>query len=967
MSDDLKIKKGSMTKYLLAICLSTQVLTAWAQDDVDADDDNDTTTEESDDGAVLDRIQVTGSLLKREDFTSTSPMQVIDAETQFQAGQLTVADILQGTTVAAGTTQLNNQFNGFVVNGGTGVQTLDLRGLGDNRTLTLLNGRRPGGSGTRGAVNAVDLATIPTLAVTRFELVLDGSSSIYGSDAVAGVANIITRRSVDQTEINALAEVPLDSGGEFYQAGIITGVNFTNGAWTLSAEWNKREALTIGDRDFLSCTQDLVFDADTGARIDREDRSAIDDSLRGCNQLYADTVLDFDNGGRLIPTPDGRVIGPLDGYRPRENQRYDSPGGQAYYEDILNFDFVDNEMAINELERVNIYSTLDYSFGNVDWDADFLYSNRQTTTENWRQFFPTVVTGGYAEPYPHPELISAFIPVMPYPSNSEIDVDFYYFTTGLSGVLSTDNYWAWEVYGSYSYSDGDYSRNSILVETSGDWSDPRVTAPPLVDYLDPNILNGTDMMRLIDAVGVTNAGNTVYDQIQVVAILAGDLFQMPAGTFGTAIGLEYRDFSIDDQPSQLSQNDLLWGESSAGRTKGSNKVIEAFVEAEIPLVAGVTGVEDLTLNLSARAFDYDFGGNDWVWKAGLKWQIVPSFALRGTVGTSYRAPALFEQFLADQTSFANQTAVDACINWEEATNPNIRANCAADGIPGDYSGFPSTSARVIDGGGVDNLEAETSDSYTVGLVWTPEFANLNIALDYYNIEVNNQISQLGAASIVAGCYSGDNFPNAFCDLFTREPGNADFPYNIIDINDTFVNINQQTVEGVDLIGTWAGDFDWGTLDMELSVTRQLENVQRLFAPGSVEGFDDTDFVGRVGTPEWVSNFRTTFRWDDWSITYFLNYVSETDQSDVADEFDTYFGFENARYDIYMDDVFYHNLSVFYQQDNWDFLLGVNNLLDEEPDTVSTGVGLSRRGNVPVAASQYDLLGRRIFGRLNFRF
>src|SRR5699024_145761 len=152
--------------------------------------------------STLDRIEVTGSLLQREDFSSAAPMQVIDAETQFQAGQLSAADILQSSSVASGTTQMNNQFGGYVVQGGTGVQTLDLRGLGTSRTLTLLNGRRPGGSGTRGEVQAVDLSMIPDIAVSRFEIVLDGSSSIYGSDAVAGVANIITRRSVDRTELN---------------------------------------------------------------------------------------------------------------------------------------------------------------------------------------------------------------------------------------------------------------------------------------------------------------------------------------------------------------------------------------------------------------------------------------------------------------------------------------------------------------------------------------------------------------------------------------------------------------------------------------------------------------------------------------------------------------------------------------------------------------------------------------------
>jgi iron complex outermembrane receptor protein len=143
---------------LLAMLLAA-ANAAWAQEDADSEEEADETEESAD----LGRIVVTGSLLKREDFTSTSPMQVINADTQAMVGQLSVADILQSTTIAGGTTQWNNQFNGFVVQGGYGIQTLDLRGLGDQRTLVLLNGRRPGGSGARGQVNALDLSMIAAL------------------------------------------------------------------------------------------------------------------------------------------------------------------------------------------------------------------------------------------------------------------------------------------------------------------------------------------------------------------------------------------------------------------------------------------------------------------------------------------------------------------------------------------------------------------------------------------------------------------------------------------------------------------------------------------------------------------------------------------------------------------------------------------------------------------------------------
>lgn len=935
---------------------------------------------------VTDRVTVTGSLLRREDFSSTSPIQTITADTQFQAGQLTTAQILQGSTVASGTTQLNNQFGGFVVQGGTGVETLDLRGLGTTRTLTLLNGRRPGGSGTRGQVQAIDLSTIPDIAVTRFEIVLDGSSSIYGSDAVAGVANIITRRSVDESEVNAAVDIPLESGGKFYRVGAITGANFDTGSLTLSAQWTKQEALRTGDRGFLGCERDMVTNV-AGNRIDREDRSVIAGTPgAGCYNMWFDSIIDAATGNRWITSPDGVFEGPIPGRRIRQNNDYDdAPLGTAYYETVRFGDFLLSESAINEQERLNVYATADFTFGGVDWDADILYSKRETERTGWRQFFPLIGGaqaanlfgfGGYAyandpnyspvDPAVSPVDYQLTQPIYPYPLNSSIEVEYLYASTGLKGEFQTENYWGWEIYGSYSRSDGDYAQNAIDERRSGDVQfDPN---PPTYNPFDPTLLDGTNMQLLMDAIGADTLGNTVYEQFQVTGIVAGDLFELPAGTVGTAIGAEYRDFSIDDSPDPLSQAGDSWGLSSATETKGSNSVSEIFAEIEVPIVAGVPGFESLTVNGSARYFDYDSGGDDIVWKAGLNWQVVPVLRLRSTLGTSYRAPALFEQFLGDQTGFVAQSN-DPCIEWEDSTNENIRANCAADGIPPDYAGVGS-SIEVISGGGVDNLESETSDSFTAGIVWTPEFANLNIALDWYQIEVNDQIAQLGAGAIASGCYSSDNFPNQFCTLIQRlgadDPSGA---FNIATINDSFVNINSQNVEGVDLNVTWGGDFDWGSLDLEAQSTWQLENVFQLFDPGAVEGFDDLDVVGDIGSPEHVANIRATASRNDWSMTYFLQYASATDATRFANENITYFGDENARRDITFDKWIQQNISILYRQPKWDFLIGVNNIMDEAPDLVSAGAAgaVSTRGNVPINGSQASLLGRRIFTRLNFRF
>lgn len=972
---------------ILALLLALLAGPTWAADDDQSEDSQDEDkaleNEETDDESLdLGRVVVTGSLIKREDFTSTSPMQIIDAETQFQAGQLSVSDMLQGSTVASGTTQLNNSFGGFVIQGGTGVETLDLRGLGATRTLILLNGRRPGGSGTRGQVQAVDLSMIPDIAVQRLEIVLDGSSSIYGSDAVAGVANIITRRSVEQTEISATMDMPFDSGGEFYRLGLITGANFDKGSVMLSAQWSKQESLRTGDRDYLDCEQDMVKDAASN-RIDREDRSVTaGTSSEGCYNMWFDSVIDAATGTRFITSPDGVFEGPVPGRRGRQNNRFDQdPQGVAYYETVRYGEFLKSETAINESERTNIYATADFTFGNVDWDAEFLYSNRKTERIGWRQFFPLIGGARAAElfgfsgyayendpdyvPVEDPLVYQLSQPIYPYPLNSSIDVDYIYASTGLSGVLPTDNYWSWQIYGTYSRSDGVYRQNAIDERVSGDVRFD--SNPPAYDPFDAGFLNGSDMARLIGIVGADTRGKTVYDQWQVTGIISGDLFEMPAGTVGTAVGLEYRDYSINDVPDALSQSGDSWGLSSATVTKGSNNVAEAFVEIEAPILAGLTGIESLTLNGSARYFDYDFGGSDVVYKVGLNWQVVPSIRIRATTGTSYRAPALFEQYLGDQTAFASQ-GIDPCIDWGESTNPNIQANCAAVGVPPDYNGVGS-SVLIVSGGGVDNLESETSDAITAGIVWAPEFANLNVSLDYYQIEVNDQIAQLGGSAIAAGCYGGENFPNAFCDLVVRAgPNDGVRANNILEVNDSFVNINSQTVTGVDLNLTWAGDYDWGSLNLEAQSTYQLENIFQLFDPDAVEGFDEVDVVGDIGTPEIVTNFRATARRADWSMTYFLQYASETDASRTSDSEISYNGADGFR-DITMKAWVSHNLSLLYRQDKWDALVGINNLLDEEPDLVSAGQAgaVATRGNVPISGTQASLLGRRLFARVNYRF
>jgi len=184
-----------------------------------------------------------------------------------------------------------------------------------------------------------------------------------------------------------------------------------------------------------------------------------------------------------------------------------------------------------------------------------------------------------------------------------------------------------------------------------------------------------------------------------------------------------------------------------------------------------------------------------------------------------------------------------------------------------------------------------------------------------------------------------------------------------------VNINKQRVEGIDLNVRWDMNFDFGDLVVEAQSTWTFENTSQLFDPDLVSGFDTTDYQGTVGSPDNVTNVRFSLDRNDWVFNYYLQYVSETDDSLFVDAESTYFGFDPAYYDITMDSVLYHNLSVIYRQDKWDLLVGINNVFDEEPDTVSDvyrGMVGGNKSNVPVSASQYDLLGRRVFVRFNWR-
>ena len=944
----------------------------------------------------LETVIVTGSLLRRVEYDSISPVQVITAETNMAVGQVSTAEFLQKSSVAAGTTQLNTTFGGFVTEGGVGAQSIDLRGLGANRTLVLLNGNRPGPAGTRGQVGAFDLNVIPASVVQRIELLKDGSSSTYGSDAVAGVVNLITRKNIDEPEISIQGRLPflyedggdhknISNGGEVFNISAATGFNFDSGSIVVAADYFKQQPLKWNDRDYLRCPKPLVRNAN-GDFIHREDASIYAGTeFEGCmgGSGWYSTVADAATGiyydpfrdaaGNLYWAPE--VFSNYNPNDPRLGQaRNSNPGifpqwGEGY--------------ALQGLERYSLYASSSFAFNSVNWNTEFLYNRRKNDHKGWRQFFPNVYAAPEGSPYRNagyyyaddPDYVNTFVPsglampIIPFPSDTNVAVDYYYINTSLDGLFAATDTWAWETNLSFSRSDGDYSNLAIDARRSGDWS--YTDTAPTINYFEPCILTGECMDRIVNAVSAWHTGNTVYDQLVFNFTATGELFDLPAGAVGAAIGVEYRDFSIDDTPSEMSQNGWLWGSSSAQVTRGDDQVKEIFGEIEVPLLRGLPGVESLTFNGSIRAFDYDSVDEsaDPVWKVGLGWQIVPSLRLRATRGTSYRAPGLYELYLGDQSGFLGQTAIDPCINWGRSEHPYLRANCAADGIPEDYTGLPSSSATVYQGGGLGVLEPETSKAFTAGLIWTPEFANFSVALDYFEYEVNDQIGELDAGTIVSSCYGAESFPNQFCEMFTRNP--ADAPSGALNIDEVFasyVNINRQKVTGFDLLANYETDLNIGQLAIESQVTYTKQDVYQLFDSPLAGGSTISDYIGGIGRPKLVGNAVARLKRGDVTYTYGLDYVHATQRLTPLNPNGpySYAGWPNAVADTRADSRLYHSASVQWHFPKYDFMIGVSNLTDRKPDTISSATG-TRIGNIPLNATQYDLFGRQLFGRLTYRF
>ena len=894
-----------------------------------------TTTQKSNE---VSEVVVTGSRIHRNEYNSAAPIQVLSGDTASLEGLANTAEILSTSSLVAGSFQVNNQLTGFLVTGGPGASTIQLRGLGAQRTLVLVDGYRMGPAGVGGTVGPFDLNVIPSSIIDRIEILKDGASSIYGSDAVAGVINVITKKNLDGGVINAFSDISQYGGGNQYDVNGGWGKVFDKGYFNLSFDYYDQERLKADQRPDTACASDNEFDAQ-GHPVDRP--STNPNEPKQCFNLFADAFETPDNaqrfgatfnGGTLILIPQvpgvnypGTQQGNSDAFGnpiPAGFVREDRAGFPATYPyDNFSSKLYDNSDVLSayKLFTVTGRAGIDLSADTTLY-GDFLLNRRISSQNGDRQFFPDVFADMDNVPASlHDNGVTfpvgpVLLPIMPAPFDTAQRVDYYNADVGLKGKLPDMPVlggWDWDLHARDSHDAGTYSylfiyndrvnaidglgtpipghpsptttsvcnQNQITISSHAKGGQCSTLGPNGFPLLNSAELSGKLTPAEKAFLFGDEQGHTNFDEYEFQANITGDLLSLPAGKLSVALGADYRHSKIDDTPGPEELANNLWGQTSAGVTAGSDAVKEAYAEIEAPLVKGLPFMKSLDFQGSARYTSYDIGGSNSTWKVGLNWQLNDWLRIRGTEGTSFRAPELYELFLGNQTGFLPQGSVDPCINYQDSGNANLIKNCASVGVPVGYTGNGS-SVQVTTGGGAGHLKAETSKATTFGFILTPTFTDFSLAVDYTDIVVNNEVQPFGAATIASQCYTSSNFPNnGFCGLLVRDedPTSTRF-LQILTVNSSYVNVATQTERAIDVTARWRHDFDLGRLEVNTQMTWDLENTTQTFAGVPTPNYSGTTFAFKG--PSFVDLTNVRFDHGPWTVLWTIQMIGEGSDRDL---------------------------------------------------------------------------------------
>ena len=738
-------------------------------------------------GSADPEIVVTGSRLRGAGITSTSPVATLGREDIALDRALNVESILNELP------QFTGSFGG-ASNGGDnrGAAVLDLRGLGQNRTLVLVNGTRAAPFGFR---NSTDVNSIPAPLVERVEVLTGGASAVYGADAVAGVVNFILRDDYDGAEANAIYEIADEGDAANYGVNLTVGANLGDrGNVSAYVGWSKREAVFKGARDFAS--------------PERNDAGVITTRPAGGVFTRSDSASVFAIGG--APQP-----------------RFAFTGDGALTATAQTGEFSAGETLIAPLERLTGAVFFNYALA----DPVEVYGRATVTyVETLDQLTPanvaTTVLVGRDNPFLTPTLRAVVAPAfnrtragalggtdafLANVSRSFPELGIRAFDTertsfqaqvGLRGGF-TENL-RWDAYVQYGRSDEDTDipGEGILARVA-QAGNATVNAAGQAVCVDPS--NGCVPANLFGPGSISPAAAAFIgqpiaqsrDRDQLVTALTlsgdtGDFLTLPAGPIAVAVGYEYREEEGNVEFDSAIQQGLTFNQGRRPNFGGKIDVSEFFGEIRVPVLAGVPFFERLDFEAAYRRSDYSQTGTVDAYKLGGSWTPVNGLRVRGAYQTVVRAPNIGELFGAPGSVPLQGRVNDPCAN--PATSGASVELCRATGAPAAPFVQDLTGALFLFGGNA-NLEAEKGETYTVGAVLTPAaLPRFSLTADYYNIRIDNAIGAVLPQATADTCYViVQDAANPFCGRISRGPNGQ---LTAIDSSD--VNVALLTVEGIDV-------------------------------------------------------------------------------------------------------------------------------------------------------------------------
>ncbi len=823
---------------------------------------------------TLDRIEVTGSRIRSVDAETSQPVLVLDRAEIEKQGLTSVAEVL--SRISANGAGINRTFN----NGGDGSSEISLRNLGSSRTLVLVDGRR----WVSTLSGSVDLNTIPAAIIERIEVLKDGASSIYGSDAIAGVVNIITRDNFDGAEFRTHIGQFNQGDGERQSVDATVGMSGERGNVVISLSRVEEEAVMAGDR---ALSRDPVY----GLGSDLYSGTSSHGRIRSGGP---NLVID----GTGTPT-DGRYA--LDQFVPFD------PSVHAYNYAVDNY-------LLTPQTRTSMFLKGRYDItDNVSFRADAMYNERRSA----QQLAGFPLSGGPLLGNPADTVLSGESYFNPYnvayggdgrdlhwshrlteqERYYEQDVKTIHTYVGFEGAFELGNrFFNWDVGYNFNKSDqhdaqiGDANMLNVALGVGASFMD---TDGVIKCGTPGNVIEGcVPFNPLSPAGGVTQemldfilftANDTFQNRSEsFTANLSGEIVELPGGMMAFAAGIESRKESGFDRPDAFVAAGYTSGNSRLP-TSGSYDLDEIYAELLLPVLSGVTGAQLLEFSLASRYSDYSNFGDTTNSKVGFKWKPIDDLLVRGNWSEGFRAPPVQTLFRGNADSY--ESFGDICSADYTGRNATIAANCLAAGVPADYIQITSNATPGYGGqtifpftfGGNANAGPEESESVTLGFVYSPSYVQgLDISLDWWNIEIENALSTPTTTEILDQCYNLG--AQAFCDLIVRDTAAGPNQGVITDMLLVPQNVAAMEVEGWDLnvryrlpetsFGQFAFNFDSSYISKW--------NEQ------SLPGADIESHVGQYydRDPNWRLRANASLDWNygdfgaTWSSRYYSGLVEE---------------------------------------------------------------------------------------------